>query len=104
MGTPADAVLLFQKIGTLLGRMRRLEKFIDAGFPAFKAASICKRSRNFISSDKSAGCWNSHHIGTEFLSWKEQIFQTCEKCLRLVVMEAQQRTIFAVGVHEYLVF
>ena len=88
VGMPADAVLLFQKIGTLLGRMRRLEKFIDAGFPAFKAASICKRSRNFISSDKSAGCWNRHHIGTEFLSWKEQIFHACKKRLRAVEMES----------------
>ena len=68
VGTPADAVLLFQKIGTLLGRMRRLEKFIDAGFPAFKAASICKRSRNFISSDKSAGLRNRRHIGVILLA------------------------------------
>ena len=68
VGMPADAVLLFQKIGTLLGRMRRLEKFIDAGFPAFKAASICKRSRNFISSDKSAGLRNRRHIGVILLA------------------------------------
>ena len=104
MGMPADAVLLFQKIGILLGSVRSLEKRIDAGLSTLKAASVCKRSRNFIFGDKPAGCWNSLHIGVEFLSRKGQIFQTCEKCLRLVVMEAQQRTVFAVGVHEYLVF
>ena len=63
----------------------------------------CLLYTSFIFGDKPAGCWNSLHIGAEFLSWKGQIFQTCEKCLRLVVMEAQQRTVFAVGVHEYLV-
>ena len=104
MGMPADAVLLFQKIGILLGSVRSLEKRIDAGLSTLKAAPVCKRSRNFIFGDKPAGCWNSLHIGAEFLSWKGQIFQTCEKCLRPVVMEAQQRTVFAVGVHEYLVF
>ena len=104
MGMPADAVLLFQKIGALFGGVRSLKKLINAGLSALKAAPVCKRSRNFIFGDKPAGCWNSRHIGTEFLSWKGQIFQTCEKCLRPVVMEAQQRTVFAVGVHEYLVF
>ena len=104
MGMPADAVLLFQKIGAFLGSMLCLEKRIDAGLSTLKAASVCKRSRNFIFGDKPAGCWNSRHIGAEFLSRKGQIFQTCEKCLRPVVMEAQQRTVFVVGVHEYLVF
>ena len=63
MGVSADAVLFFQKIGALFGRVWRLEKLIDAGFFTLKAASICKRSRNFIFSDKSAGCRNSRHIG-----------------------------------------
>ena len=104
MGASSDAILFFQKIGILLWGVRSLEKLIDAGLSTLKAASVCKRSSNFIFGDKPAGCWNSLHIGAEFLSWKGQIFQTCEKCLRLVVMEAQQRTVFAVGVHEYLVF
>ena len=74
MGMPADAILLFQKIGILLGGVRSLEKLIDAGLSTLKAASVCKRSSNFIFGDKPAGCWNSLHIGTEFLSWKGQIF------------------------------
>ena len=68
MGASSDAVLLFQKIGALFGRVRCLEKFIDAGFPAFKAASICKRSRNFIFSDKPASLRNNRHIGVIFFA------------------------------------
>ena len=74
MGMPADAILLFQKIGILLGGVRSLEKLIDAGLSTLKAASVCKRSSNFIFGDKPAGCWNSLHIGPEFLSWTGQIF------------------------------
>ena len=68
MGMPADAVLLFQKIGILLGSVRSLEKRIDAGLSTLKAASICKRSRNFIFSDKPARLRNSRHIGVIFFA------------------------------------
>ena len=55
MSAPADAILLFQKIGTLFGSVRGLEKFIDAGLSAFKAASVCKGICDFILRDESAG-------------------------------------------------
>ena len=68
MGMPADAVLLFQKIGILLGSVRSLEKRIDAGLSTLKAAPVCKRSRNFIFGDKPARLRNSRHIGVIFFA------------------------------------
>ena len=88
MGASSDAILFFQKISALFCRVRSLEKLIDTGLSTLKAASICKRSRNFIFGDKPAGCWNSLHIGVEFLSWKGQIFHACKKRLRAVEMES----------------
>ena len=68
VGTPADAELLFQKISALFCRVRSLEKLMDAGLSTLKAASICKRSRNFIFSDKPARLRNSRHIGVIFFA------------------------------------
>ena len=62
MGMPADAVFLFQKIGILLGGVRSLEKRINAGLSPLKAASVCKRSRDFIFGNKSACFRNSRHV------------------------------------------
>ena len=68
MGASSDAVFLFQKISALFCRVRSLEKLMDAGLSTLKAASICKRSRNFIFSDKPARLRNSRHIGVIFFA------------------------------------
>ena len=68
MGASSDAVFLFQKISALFCRVRSLEKRMDAGLSTLKAASICKRSRNFIFSDKPARLRNSRHIGVIFFA------------------------------------
>ena len=68
MGASSDAILFFQKISALFCRVRSLEKLIDAGLSTLKAACICKRSRNFIFSDKPARLRNSRHIGVIFFA------------------------------------
>ena len=104
MGVSADPIFFFQEIGALLGRVRSLEKRIDAGLSTLKAASICKRSRDFIFGNKSACFRNSHHVGVIFFTWQGQFFQSDEKCLRSVVMETQQLSVFAVSIHKDFVF
>ena len=68
MSAPANAVLFFQKIGTLFGRMRGLEEFIDASLSAFKAASVCKEICDFILRDEFAGFRERRHVGVIFFA------------------------------------
>ena len=104
MGMSADAVLFFQKISALPGRVRGLEKRIDAVLSALKAAPMRKRSRNFIFGDKPAGCWNSRHIRVILPARQGQFFQPGKKRLRTVKMKPHQLSILPVGVKEYFVF
>ena len=68
MSAPADAVLLFQKIDALFGNVRGLEKLIDAGLSALKAASVCKGICDFILRDESAGFRDRCHVGAIFFA------------------------------------
>ena len=68
MGVSADPIFFFQEIGALFGCVRCLEERINAGLSTLEAASICKRSRDFIFGNKSARFRNSRHVGVIFFA------------------------------------
>ena len=96
MGMTANAVLLFQEVRLLLGRVGFPEKVIDTAFPAGKAAPTGQGCIDFVLGDKLLCFGQLRHSGGKLTARQGQVFQIVPDFLCFMVMETHQASILIV--------
>ena len=99
----ADAILLFQKVSILLGRMRLSEILIDTGFPGGKAVAVGHGFRNFIVRDERQHLRYFGHGGIKVPARHGVLINQRIQLVNEAVSEAHQARRFLTGSTEILV-
>ena len=96
VGMTADAILLFQEVRLLLGRVGFPEEVIDTAFPTGKAAPTGQGCVDFVLGDKLLRFGQLCHSGGKLTARQGQVFQTVPDFFCLMEVEPHQAPILAV--------